>query len=147
LFDTFNDITGVGAEFSSLEESLKQVAAALDLRVSPVPPYFATTQPFVRSDQVVFAQAGIPSLLLMEGMDYRHTPKEEGWQRFLKWGEQFYHTPADDLRQPMNFAAAQQHAQMIFALVYYLAHSPNDPEWKPGTPFIHARLQTSAEKR
>ncbi|MGH7492702.1 MAG: M28 family peptidase [bacterium] len=147
LFDTFNDITGVGAEFSSLEESLGQVAAALGLRVSPVPPDFAATQPFARSDQVVFAQAGIPALLLMEGIDYRHTLKEEGWQRFLKWGEQFYHTPADDLRQPLNFAAAQQHAQVLFALAYYLASSSVGPEWNPGTPFIHARLQTLAEER
>jgi hypothetical protein len=147
LFDTFNDVAGVGAEFSTLEESLGQVAAALDLRVSPVPPDFAATQPFTRSDQVVFAQAGIPALLLMEGIDYRHTPKDLGWQRLLKWGEQFYHTPADDLRQSLNFAAAQQHAQILFALAYYLASSPVAPEWKPGTPFISARLQTLAEKR
>ncbi len=147
LFDTFNDVAAVGAEFSSLQESLQQVAAALGLRLSAVPDYFTGTQPFARSDQVVFAQAGIPSLLVMEGLDYRHTSKEEGWQRFLQWGEQFYHAPADDLHQPLNFAAAQQHAQLLFALSYELANGLRAPEWKPDTPFIHARLQTLAEKR
>lgn len=147
LFDTFNDVTGVGVETSSLEEILQQVASALGLRVSPVPPLFAAAQPFARSDQVVFAQAGIPSMLLMEGLNYRHTPPEEGWRRFLEWGEQFYHMPGDDLRQPMDFAAAQQHTQILFALAYFLANSATAPEWKPGAPFIHARLQTLAEKR
>ncbi len=147
LFDTFNDIAGVGAEFSSLEVNLREVAQALGLRVSPVPAAFAAALPFARSDQVVFAQAGIPAMLVMEGLDYRQTSEAQGWQRFLNWGEQFYHTPADDLTQPLNFTAAQQHAQVLLALSYDLANSKVAPEWKPGTPFIHARLQTLAEKR
>jgi len=112
-----------------------------------VPPYFATSQTFTRSDQIVFAQAGIPAVLVMEGLDYRHTKHEQGWQRFLKWGEQLYHTPADDLQQELNWDAAQQHAQVLLALAYALASDTVAPEWKAGAPFIHARLQTRAEKR
>ena len=147
MFDTFNDMVGVGAEFSTLGDLLEQVGLELNLRVSTIPAPFSSTVAFARSDQISFAKAGVPALLLMEGADYRHTSREDGLQRLIKWGQQIYHTPFDDLQQPMNLAAAQQHAQILFAFCYALANLDTSPQWKKGVSYINARLQTMAEKR
>lgn len=147
MFDTFNDIVGVGGELSTLGELLEEVAAELGLRVSAIPSPFPESASFARSDQITFAKAGVPALLVMEGPDYRHTAREIGLQRLIKWGQEIYHTPFDDLRQPLNLAAAEQHTQVLLALCLALANSPNAPEWKKGVPYLTARLQSFAEKR
>jgi len=147
LFDTFNDIVGVGGEFSTLSDNLQEIAGNLRVRVSTIPPVFAGSGSFTRSDQIVFARAGIPAILLMEGSDYRHTSRGEGVKRMIEWGERVYHSPSDDLQQAMNFAAAQQHVEILLAFCRLLADSASAPEWKDGAPFINARLRSIAEKR
>jgi len=147
LFDTFNDIGGVGGEFSTLSDALQQTVSDLRIRVSTIPPVFAGSGSFTRSDQIVFARAGIPAILLMEGSDYRHTSRPEGVKRMIEWGEHIYHSPFDDLQQPMNFVAAQQHVEILLAFCRLLAESASAPEWKTGAPFINARLRSIAEKR
>ena len=147
MFDTFNDVVGVGAELSTLGELLKEVAAELGLRVSPIPAQFPGLVSFARSDQITFAKAGIPALLVMEGPEYRHTSREAGLQRLIKWGQEIYHTPFDDLRQPINLMAAEQHTQILLALCLALANGTNAPQWKKGVPYLAARLQALAEKR
>lgn len=147
MFDTFDDIVGVGAELSTLGELLHEVAKELHLSVSPVPAPFAEAAAFGRSDQIAFARGGIPAILIMEGAKYRNTPSGEGMQRIIDWGRRLYHTPFDDLNQPMNLQAAQQHAQILFAFCYRLANLETVPEWKKGTPYLNARLQSLAEQR
>jgi len=147
LFDTFNDIVGVGGELSTLGERLQELADDLGLRVSAIPPVFAGAGSFTRSDQIVFARAGIPAILVMEGSDYHHTSPEAGIKRMIEWGAQHYHSPSDDLQQPMNFAAAQQHVNLLLAFCRMLADGASAPEWKADTPFINARLQSIAEER
>lgn len=147
MFDTFDDIVGVGAELSTLGELLHEVAGELQLRVSPVPAPFAEASSFGRSDQVAFAHGGIPAILIMEGTKYRNTPSSAGLQRIIAWGQRIYHTPFDDLQQPMNLQAAQQHAQILFAFCYRLANLMAAPEWKKGTPYLNVRLQSLAEQR
>lgn len=147
MFDTFDDIVGVGAELSTLGELLHEVAKELHLSVSPVPAPFAEAAAFGRSDQIAFARGGIPAILIMEGTKYRHTPSSTALQRIIEWGQRFYHTPFDDLNQPMNLQAAQQHAQILFAFCYRLANLETVPEWKKGTPYLNVRLQSLAEQR
>jgi len=147
LFDTFDDIVGVGGEFSTLSDNLQQIASNLRVRVSTIPPVFAGSGSFTRSDQIVFARTGIPAILLMEGSEYQHTSRGEGVKRMIAWGEGVYHSPFDDLQQPMNFAAAQQHVEILLAFCRVLAESASAPEWKPGAAFINARLRSIAEKR
>lgn len=147
MFDTFNDIVGVGAELSTLDGLLQQLARELDLSVAAIPAPFASSPAFARSDQISFAKAGIPALLIMEGPNYRNTSREEGLRRMIEWGRLFYHTPFDDLAQPINMEAAQQHGQILFAFCCMLANVDAAPQWKKGAPYINARLQSIAEKR
>ncbi len=147
MFDTFADIVGVGAELSTLGDLLVPLAAEMNLAVSPVPAPFAEAASFGRSDQVAFARGGIPALLIMEGLQYHNTPAAAGLQRMIEWGRRFYHSPFDDLHQPMNLTAAAQHTQILFAFCHLLANLEDEPKWKKGTPYLNARLQSLAEKR
>lgn len=139
MFENFSSIVGIGAELSTLGNTLEQVAGKAGLRISAIPPEFAATESFARSDQVAFAGAGIPSILVMDGIDYPGASREEGLKRLITWNETVYHTPFDDLSQPMNFAAAEQHARFLFEFIHALAEDDSEPEWHPGAPYRHNR--------
>jgi len=147
VFDLFNDVVGIGAELSTLGEHLKIIVNELGINLSPIPPQFLGKESFARSDQIAFAKAGIPSILISEGLNYKNMSKEKALRKITNWYEQIYHSPFDDLNQPMNFQAAHQHCQILFAFCYSLANSTSLPQWSPGTPYINERLRTIAERR
>jgi Zn-dependent M28 family amino/carboxypeptidase len=130
-----------------MDRHTRHTAEALELSISSIPVMFRATDPFARSDQIAFAQAGIPSMLIMEGVQWRHKSREQGLQEFIDWGRTRYHTPFDDLSQPIDYDAVRQHIQIVLALAGTLADTFTPPQWLPGAPYIHARLQSMAEKR
>ncbi len=147
MFDRFKDIVGVGAELSTLGNELKVVAKEMNLKVSPLPSCFIASESFARSDQIAFAKVGIPAILIAEGLEHENLTREQALLKMLNWMDKIYHSPFDDLTQPMNFEAAWQHCQFIYKFCHHLANLPTFPEWKSGTCYINARLQTIAEKR
>jgi len=148
VFDEINDIIGVGAEFSSLEVELLAIAKSSGLEVSRIPKdYFYESESVTRSDQFSFMIAGIPSVLLTEGLNYKNTSYQQGLDRLIQWTKTVYHTPFDDLNQNLNFEAAKQHTRFIFDFSLQLANKADLPRWNPGSPYINARLQSIAEKR
>lgn len=147
MFDTFNNVVGVGAEFSSLREMLASTCDSFGLKISPIPNEFSASESYFRSDQIAFAQAGIPSIIVMEGLSYRNLTTEQGRRRQIEWLENYYHTPFDDLNQPLNFDAAIEHCNLLFAFCKYISNQFEEPQWKSGTPYINARLQSIAERR
>ena len=147
LFDNFKSIIGVGAEFSLLTDFLDDVALENNVRVTQIPEGFRNADAFSRSDQVAFANAGIPSILVMEAPDYVSISKEDGLKKFIEYSEEIYHSPFDDLNQYMNFDAAVQHVDIIYDLCSLLADSEEMPVWKNNSPYLNARLQSIAEKR
>ncbi len=147
MFDTFNDIVGVGAELSDLGKHLSAVGDLMGLETNQIPSRFLRTESFGRSDQIAFAKAGIPSILIMEGLNYRHLKREKALQNILFWMKNIYHTPFDDLDQAYNIKAALQHTRFLFAYAWYLANAEETIEWKTGVPYNTARLQTTAEER
>jgi hypothetical protein len=147
-FDEFEDIIGVGSELSSLEDDLLHVAKNLDLGVSNIPDnYFYESETISRSDQFSFIKAGIPSVLIAEGIHYKNTGFQEGLNRLIQWTKNVYHTPFDDLNQPINFDAVKQHTEFITYFTRYLANKSGTPQWNPGSPYLNAQLQSIAEKR
>ncbi|MBN1540574.1 M20/M25/M40 family metallo-hydrolase [candidate division KSB1 bacterium] len=147
MFDRFREVVGVGAELSTLENALRQTAENLNLQTASIPPEFLRTESFARSDQISFAKAGIPSILIMDGLSYENLSTEEGKEKLLYWMQNIYHSPRDDLNQPMDLCAMQQHAQFLSEFIGFLADAEDEPQWYPGVPFINSRLQTIAEKR
>ena len=146
-FDRFKSIVAVGYEYSTLDRFLNETARQVGLKLADIPSIFKRTESFSRSDQLAFANAGIPAILTMEGLDYENISTEEGIEKFIEFSQKYYHTPFDDLNLPINYSAAIQHIEFIVKLIYNIADSDAEPEWHEDSPFINARLRTIAEQR
>jgi hypothetical protein len=144
--DTFQDVVGIGAEKSSLGETLERVAARVGLEVSDVPS-LARADPFTFSDQAAFAEVGVPALLVNEGLHWSHHSAEESLRLYAEWGRHRYHQPSDDLSQPLNFEASREHVELLVDLVLEIANDPEPPRWDPGRPEALAQLRARAEGR
>jgi hypothetical protein len=147
MFDRFKNVIGIGAELSTLGEHLKQVAIELGYYVSPVPIEFSASRSYLRADQIAFAQAGIPSILIAEGLDGFNLRPPEMKQKMIHWMRTVYHSPFDDLEQAINYEAVIQHSRFIASFCQSLADSSYEIKWKPGTPYINIRLRSIAERR
>ncbi|MFZ5515860.1 MAG: M28 family peptidase [Candidatus Zhuqueibacterota bacterium] len=147
MFEKFEDVVGVGQEFSTLGDMLNRVAASRGLKVSPLPSQFLAMESFARSDQIAFAKAGIPSILIAEGLHFENSTPQQALERIMHWSETYYHTPGDDLDQYINFEAAQHHCRFLYSFCHALASETLPPQWNSGTPYIMARLRSIAEKR
>ncbi|MBR9974393.1 MAG: M28 family peptidase [Bacteroidetes bacterium] len=147
IIDVFDDVVGIGSEFSTIDRHLHTLAGELAKTVSTLPEDFDLLEAFAGSDQIAFAQAGVPSLLVMEGTAYRNVGPEDGYAQFLAWGRERYHTPFDDPGQPVNHEALRQHGALLCAFLAGLANTYEPPQWIPGSKYVNARLQSLAEER
>ncbi len=147
LFDDFKSIIGVGKEYSSLGLVFDSVANKFNLSISEIPPGFINDESFSRSDQIAFANSGIPAFLIYEGVDYINLSRDEALNKLVHYSENVYHTPFDDLNQPMNFDAALKHLKVLLGFSYFVANSEEEPYWYEGVPYVNERLRTKAERR
>jgi Zn-dependent M28 family amino/carboxypeptidase len=147
FFKDFTSIVAIGSEYSTLDQYLKITAGKLNLSVEEIPYEFNQYEAFNRSDQISFAMAGIPSVLILEGLKNKTKSEEEVLKSFINYMEHIYHTPFDDLNQDIDYAAASKFSAVLCNLIYILANAEEHPEWHEGVPFIHARLQTIAEDK
>lgn len=145
--DEFNSIVGVGNDLSELEDYLSDVTNKMGLKVIPLPGEFSQTESFNRSDQIAFAKAGIPSLLVLDGPDYKNILNEEGMQRIINYSENIYHTPFDDLSQKINYKAVDQFNNLMIELIETIANTDEEINWYPGVQYSIARLRSIAEKK
>lgn len=146
-FDNFKSIVVLGKEFSSLSNLISNVANRQELSISEIPKEFRTDNSFAKSDQFNFAKAGIPSALILDGIDYKNLSKEEGIKRFWDYSINIYHSPFDDLTQPINFDASLQHIELLYDVIKELVNSNKEPEWNDNSPFKHARVLSKAKKK
>ncbi len=135
MTDFFRDVIGVGSDLSSLGVYLEEAAAQMDLAVSPLPASFSTTESFSRSDQIAFAQAGIPALIIMDGFSLQNYTYQQAQRKFIDWIENIYHTPFDDLHQSLHFGASKQHVQLLSYFIWLLANCKQKPVWNVGVPY------------
>jgi hypothetical protein len=147
MFDRFKNVVGVGSELSTLGEYLTKVAAEQGYYVSAIPPQFSASESFARSDQIAFAKAGVPALLIAEGFDGYNLKQSEILMRMIRWMKNIYHSPFDDMSQPINFEAVLQHCRFLCRFCSSLADDRFEIKWKPGTPYINVRLRSIAERR
>jgi Zn-dependent M28 family amino/carboxypeptidase len=146
-FDIFKSIVAVGSEYSTLKNNIEHSAEKMNLSIVPIPSQFVESESFNRSDQIAFANAGIPSVLVLDAPDYVNISKTDAIEKFIYYNQNVYHTPFDDLQQPINYDAVNQHLELLFDIIYSLANSESEPEWNSGAPFINARLRSKAEKK
>ena len=147
FIDRFKSIVPIGAEYSTLYDIIKQTASESNLNISKIPREFMQEESFLMSDQAAFATAGIPSVLIMDGIDYQNISSDSGIAILKNYSMHIYHTPFDDLSQQINYSAVKQSIGFFTKLIINTANSLTEPQWKSGTPYLNARLRTKAEKR
>lgn len=143
----FRDLIAVGGELSDLGERLERAVEPLGLAVAPPPEEVWSSEAFGYSDQLAFAERGVPAVLVNEGFDWPGASREEALQRSLAWMLEVYHSPFDEPGQPIDWEAARVHAGALAALVANLADGRRVPEWRPGVPYAYQRLLSLAEER
>lgn len=147
LFKDFESLVGIGAELSTMDKWLNSTVETYNLSLQNIPAQFKSFEAFNKSDQLAFALAGIPSILVLEGTKNKSKSEERVIEAFVTYYLNYYHTPFDDLTREIDYEAAAKHTKILFDLCYNLANSADAPEWREGVQFIHARLRSIAEKK
>ena len=86
-------------------------------------------------------------MLIMEGFHWDNYSQEQAIQKFRSWMDFIYHSPFDDINQPINYFAALSHIQIILSTVFIMANHEKEPVWTPYSKYHTIRLQTIAEER
>jgi Zn-dependent M28 family amino/carboxypeptidase len=118
-----------GDQESTLGATARAVASAQGYDLVPDP--FPDRNVFVRTDQFSFVRAGIPAAALKFGF-LPGTPEaqiEHDWRAIR------YHSPEDNLSQPVDLEAAGRFGAFVTAYVRALADAPERPRWLPASAF------------
>jgi hypothetical protein len=126
------DLVPFGGEHSTLGETAKAAAGAIGFELSPDPNPEEVR--FIRSDQYSFVREGIPAIILKAGSK-SSDPAIDGEKASREWLRTIYHTPKDDLSQPMDFDSGARYAQANFLLTLAVANDPMKPRWNVGDFF------------
>lgn len=120
-----SSLIALGGEHSSLGAFARSAAAAEKLEVTPDP--LPEEVRFIRSDQFSFVQEGIPAIHLKMGNSANASLDANAVTR--EWLRAIYHAPADDMSQPINFAAGAKYAQTNLRFIRAVADAANRVAW------------------
>jgi hypothetical protein len=126
LYD-FSDVTAFGAEHSTVARTVADAAAGIGVRVTPDP--MPEESIFVRSDHYRFVLRGVPAILLMTGYG---NGGEAKWRNYLST---IYHTPRDDISQPIDWRAGARYGELNYRIARALADGRDRPRWYRGDFF------------
>ncbi len=135
VFGNFNSIIGIGAELSSLNKTLNIVAKNNHLKIEKIPEQFNAFESFLHSDQLAFARAGIPSILISDGLVYENISRREVIELWKDYIHNRYHTPFDDLSQTIDFSASIKHIKVLSDFIRELANTNLEIKWNKQSPF------------
>ena len=125
------DLMVIGSPYEGFARLLAPVLEARRLRLTrdPVP-----EQGFMfRSDQLAWAQAGVPAAWIDGGTDYEGRPSGWGAAKRAEYRARTYHHPGDEVRGDFDYSGLVQLADVTAALVRRIAAGDlgawrNDPE-------------------
>ena len=139
LYD-FTDLVAHGAEHSTVGHAVAGAAAAMSIKLAPDP--LPQENLFTRSDHYRFVVRGIPGILLTTG------PANGGRQAWARFLTTTYHSPRDDLRQPINWRAGARYSEIAYRVARALADADARPRWYRGDYFgdLFAPGQPRAER-
>jgi len=126
------DVVALGAEHSSLANEVASAAKEMGYDVSPDP--MPEEVSFIRSDQYSFVLQGVPAVNVEDGVKSTDA-KIDGLAVIKKWLVTRYHTPLDNMDQPIDFVSAAKGAVMNFLVGYEVAQHDANPTWNRGDFF------------
>lgn len=141
LFPT-RSIVALGVEHSTLADDAAAAAqeAGVELETELMPEQAF----FIRSDQYPFVKKGIPALFFVNGTRSSDSTIDGG-AVLMNWLGTVYHTPKDDLAQPMHYDAGAKYAEVAFRVGDRVANAPGRPTWRAGD-FFGDRFGTPATR-
>ncbi|MEZ5366875.1 MAG: M28 family metallopeptidase [Bryobacterales bacterium] len=120
---------GYGLDESDIADRLRAAASPMGVAVQPDPE--PERNIFIRSDQYNFIRKGVPALFL--GFGYEADSPEE--KVFDEWFHTRYHSPSDDLEQPVDKEAAAKFNELMLTLTRELANDEARPQWREDSFF------------
>jgi Zn-dependent M28 family amino/carboxypeptidase len=127
------DIAALGADRSDLAGTFAAAARAESLTATGDPD--PTKGSFFRSDHFPFARAGVPSVSIESGVDFRGRPTGWGEQQAHLYNEQRYHQPSDEYNPSFNYDGMAQEVRVMMRIALAVAESPQLPRWLPTSEF------------
>ena len=137
LLFSMKDVVAMGAEHSSIDKAVQSASRELGYSLSPDP--MPEEVNFIRSDQYSFVQQGVPALDITDGVA-AVDPTVDGLALIKKWLVTRYHTPLDNLEQPLDYASGARAATLNFLVGYEIAQWNQGPQWNRGN-FFGARFE------
>jgi hypothetical protein len=116
-------LTTLALSQSTLGDTVKQVAASMDIRIQEDPE--PQRNLLRRSDHWSFMQIGVPSVGFIFGYE-KGSPEEAAYR---EWYARRYHSPLDDLQQPWVPEAAAKFNDFFAKLVETVADASERPVW------------------
>lgn len=132
LYFPMKDVVVLGAEHSSLGDEVSSAGKQIGYELSPDP--MPEEVMFIRSDQYSFVLQGVPAVDITDGVK-ADDPKVNGLEVIKKWLTTRYHTPLDNMDQPMDFDSAAKGSVMNFLVGYEVAQQNTVPTWNKGDFF------------
>ena len=132
VYFPMRDLVVLGSEHSTMADEVSSAAKALGYDLSPDP--MPEEVMFIRSDQYSFVLQGVPAVDVTDGVKSTD-PKINGLDVIKKWLVTRYHTPLDNMDQPIDFESAAKGSVMNFLVGYEIAQRNAVPEWNKGDFF------------
>ena len=110
-------------------EDMRVVAASMGVATTTDP--MPDRNAFIRADQYSFVREGIPALFFKFGFA-KGTPEfqiEHGWRANR------YHSPSDDLAQPILKEEAVKLNALAAGIIKRVADADARPQWRPDSVF------------
>jgi hypothetical protein len=124
-----NILTMEGLTDSTLGDTVRTVAAQYKIEIRP------DLEPernlFRRADNYNFVRIGVPIASFIFGYD-KGSPEEVVYR---DWYARRYHKPQDDIKTPIDWAAAEKFNRFYAALALAIANAPTRPQWLPSSPY------------
>jgi len=129
---SMKDVVALGAEHSSIGDEVSSAAKIMGYEISPDPTPEEVS--FIRSDQYSFVLQGVPAVDISDGINATD-PKINGLELQKRWLVTRYHTPLDNIEQPLDFDSGAKGAVMNFLVGYQVAQRDGAPSWNKGDFF------------
>ena len=131
-FYAMKDIVPLGSEHSTLGDDVVAAGKLLGYDVGPDP--MPEENNFIRSDQYSFVLQGVPSVDVTDGV-HAVDSSIDGLAVQKKWLVTRYHTPLDNIDQPIAFDAMAKGAVLNLLIGYRVAQKDAAPQWNQGDFF------------
>lgn len=132
----YTDMVAFGGGRSTIAAALRAAYAVQGIERTDDP--WASEAIFTRSDHFSFVQQGIPAVMLQTG------PGGAGKGQLEDYLAKRYHTPGDDMSQPILWDQAARFAELNFLIARTIANSDTAPRWA-ASDYFGQRFSANAE--